>query len=122
MVVFNLLSKNENDIQYEYYPEGKFDNAPGLIIIDVIKNEVKEIKPSLQDFVVTHTVSELNDMRESVNKIRVLEGEPELTEEEWPVAKEDLQYYQYAQHAISKINEILEKYGVFPDNGTALWY
>lgn len=32
---------------------------------------------------------ELNEMRDSINRMRIEDGEPCLTEEEWPDAKED---------------------------------
>ena len=122
MVIFNLLSKNENEIKYEYYPEGNKEYEPGTIVIDLVKMCVKEMFPSKLDCCLKHTVAEINELRNSVNKMRIEEGEPELTEEEWPSAKEDVEYFKYAQHAIDKIDEMYEADGEFPSEGTVAWY
>jgi len=57
-----------------------------------------------QDFYVTHTVAEINELRNAANQMRIEEGQPEITEEEWPSAKENIEYYEYAQHTIEKID------------------
>ena len=50
------------------------------------------------------------------------EGRCEITEEEWPSAKEDIEYYKYAQCAIEKIDEMYESNGKFPSEGMTAWY
>ena len=55
MVIFTLHSENATEVKYEYYPEGKKDNKPGIIIIDIIKMQIKEIIPVENDFYVKHT-------------------------------------------------------------------
>ncbi len=52
MVIFTLHSENATEVKYEYYPEGKKDNKPGIIIIDIIKMQIKEIIPAENDFYV----------------------------------------------------------------------
>ncbi len=122
MVLFNLYSENETEIRYEYYPEGKKEYKPGIIIIDIIQLKIKEIIPSKQDFYVKHTAAEINELRNDANRMRIEEGRSEITEEEWPSAKEDIEYYKYAQHAIEKIDEMYEQTGKFPLDGMAAWY
>lgn len=122
MVVFNLHSEDETEIKYEYYPEGKKEYEPGIIIIDIIEMKIKEIIPSEQDFYIEHTAEEINELRNHANQMRIEEGKPEITEEEWPSAKECVEYFQYAQHAIEKIDEMYESSGVFPIEGIAAWY
>ena len=122
MVIFNLHSRNETEIKYEYYPEGNKEYTPGIIVIDIIRLKIKKIIPSKQDFYIKHTVEELNELRYAANQMRIEEGRPEITEEEWPSAKKDIEYYKYAQHTIEKINKMYEQTGKFPTNGVAAWY
>ena len=122
MVIFTLHSENATEVKYEYYPEGKKDNNPGIIIIDIIKMQIKEIIPAENDFYVKHTAAEINELRDAANRMRIEEGRPEITEEEWPSAKDDIEYYKYAQHVIEKIDEMYESRGNFPSEGMAAWY
>ena len=122
MVIFTLHSENATEVKYEYYPEGKKDNKPGIIIIDIIKMQIKEIIPAENDFYVKHTAAEINELRDAANRMRIEEGRPEITEEEWPSAKDDIEYYKYAQHAIEKIDEMYESKGKFLSEGMAAWY
>ena len=122
MVIFKRLAQDDSEITYEYYPEGKKENTPGIIVIDITRMQVKEIIPSGDDICIKQTVDELNEFRNNVNQMRIEEGEPEITEEEWPSAKEDVEYFQYAQHAIERIDEMYELNGVFPAEGNAVWY
>lgn len=83
---------------------------------------IKKIIPSKQDFYVKHTASEINELRDNANQMCMEEGRPQIDEEEWPYAKEDIEYYQYAQHAVEKIDEMYEANGKFPSEGIAAWY
>ena len=60
-------------------------------------------------------------MRDAINQMRIERGTPELTEEEMPLAIEDEEWYQYADHAIRRIFEEYEK-GNIPEKGTVAWY
>lgn len=122
MVVFTLKAENATEVIYEYYPEGKENSKPGSIIIDTVQMKIKEIIPAENDFFVKHTAAEINELRDDVNRMRLEEGKPELTEEEWPSAKEDVEYCKYAQHAIEKIDEMYEANGKLPQEGMAAWY
>ena len=122
MVIFVLLSEKATEVKYEYYPEGKKNNKPGTIIIDTKKMEIKEIIPAENDFYIKHTASDINELRDNANHMRLEEGLPEITEEEWPSAKEDVEYFKYAQHAIDKIDEMYEAEGKFPLDGIVAWY
>ena len=64
---------------------------------------------------------EINELRKGVNKRRIEDGEPELTEEEWPAATEGYFETMYADHAIKRIIEALEQ-GEVLEKGTAAWY
>ena len=84
--------------------------------------QIKEIIPAENDFYVKHTAAEINELRDDANRMRIEEGRHEITEEEWPSAKDDIEYYKYAQHAIEKIDEMYELKGKFPSEGMAAWY
>ena len=122
MVLFTLHSESATEVKYEYYPEGKKDNKPGIIMIDIMQMQIKEIIPAENDFYVKHTTAEINELRDDANRMRIAEGLPEITEEEWPSANEDIEYYKYAQHAIERINELYELNREFPLEGVAAWY
>lgn len=46
---------------------------------------------------------------------------PELTEEDWQIATEDISYYWFADHAISKIIESYNN-GIVIEKGKSAWY
>lgn len=48
-----------------------------------------DLEPLPDDFECLAMDKELNEMRDSINRMRIEDGEPCLTEEEWPDAKED---------------------------------
>lgn len=121
MVTFRLLYKSENDIRYEYYPEGNINSGAGLIGINIAENTIDLLQPAEHDSLRIVRAEELNDMRNSINEMRKENGEPLLSEEELPIATEDSQYYQYASHAINKIAEAYEK-GTVLEKGTVVWY
>ena len=103
MVEFKLKSKENGIYIYEYYPEGDFSKKPGIVKLDTNKEEIEIAVMAEEDFVRIITAEELNESRESMNKLRQEEGDPPLTEEEWPLAKEDEEYYLYASPMIAKI-------------------
>ena len=121
MVTFRLLYKTENEIRYEYYPEGDKNSMAGLIGINTIQNMIELLQPAEQDRERVIKAEELNSMRDSINEMRKENGEPLLTEEELPTATEDSRYYQYASHAINGIGEAYEK-GNILNEGTIAWY
>ena len=122
MVTFNLCLENETEITYEYYPDGNKEQEPGIITLDITQMKIIRIIPAKEDFLVRHPASEINELRNSVNRMRIEAGESELTEEDWPSAKEDAEYFEYACHAIDKIEKLYKANGVFPKEGTVCWY
>lgn len=120
MVVFELMSKEEDKIVYKYYPENHTDKKSGLISIRPSTSEY-ELEPAEEDFLCVASVEELNEMRNAINQMRIERGAPELTEEEMPSATEDEEWYQYVDHAIRRILEEYEK-GNIPEKGTVAWY
>ncbi len=90
MVTFKLVEENRHSLVYHYFPEGKENNEFGVIVVDKEKNQicVKHLSP--KDFMRTETIAEQNELRDSVNEMRKIEGLGELSEEEWPIATEDI--------------------------------
>ena len=121
MVKFKLISK-ENDIYiYEYYPEGDFSKNSGIIKFNINKQEIEVLVIAEKDFVRIITAEELNESRESMNELRQEEGHPPFTEEEWPLAKEDIEHYFYASPVIDTIfNDFAN--GDLKEEGMIAWY
>ena len=120
MVTFELISVDENNAIYWYFPEGE-RSTHGVISVDIHSKvaEIQALAPS--DFTHEISVQELNLLRDSVNQERRLDGRPELTEEEWPAATEPEIVTLYADHAVSKI-ECTYHAGHLPECGTVIWY
>lgn len=119
MVRFERFSQDGDLIQYRYYPENKAEF--GVIVID-LKNgtfQISQLAP--QDFVRKIPVQELNALRDSVNEMRLSEGDPPLTEEEWPSASEPSTIAFYASHVVHKLSDAF-KSGAWPESGTLMWY
>ena len=121
MVIFKLISKENGIYVYEYYPEGDFSKKPGIVKLDTNKQKLELIVMAEEDFVRIITAEELNESRESMNKLRQEEGDPPFTEEEWPLAKEDEEYYLYASPMIAKICDDFVA-GDLKEEGMIAWY
>ena len=119
MVKFQLVSEDDRSVIYWYYPEGSKEH--GVITVDK-KTQTAEITClAPDDFSRTVSVDEFKSLRYSVNSMRVSEGMPELTEEEWPSATEPAISTFYADHVI---NRLLESFisGEWPERGTIAFY
>lgn len=121
MVTFKLIEKTDSLITYHYYPEGKESEGFGTIYIDVPRQKIEVGKLAKGDSKRIIPAEELNEMRESVNRAYLQNGEEPLTEEEWPTATEAEVIIKYADHAMDEIWEAYEK-GTLLDSGTAMWY
>ncbi len=120
MVRFKLLQRDGNRYIYEYYPNDDHDKQPGTISFDFDEGEY-DLDPAEEDFECVSTIKEQNEMRDSLNSMRLENGEAELTEEEYPSAKEELRWYYFADHAINKIVEAVQA-GSPLEEGTVAWY
>ena len=121
MVKFQLKEKTDNRFIYEYFPQGDFSKEAGIIIIDTVSESVWIEKVAEEDFECHTTADELNDMRNTINKMRAENGELPLTEEEIPTATEGSRWYYYANHATRKLCNLFNK-GEKPTAGTVVWY
>lgn len=122
MVILKKISFSNDEIVYEYYPEGKTE-FPGIIVADLKKRKIFLKESSQKDFYRNILGAELNDMRDSLNKIRVENGEEPYTEEELPICDPDKDYggYVYAEKALSKLEEFFET-NDFKNEGIVTWY
>ena len=122
MVILKKVSSSKEEVVYEYYPEGKTE-FPGIIAADLKEGKVFLKESSEKDFYREILGSELNDMRDSINNMRVENGEEPYTEEELPICDPDKDYggYVYAEKALSKLEEFCET-NDFKDEGIVTWY
>lgn len=108
MVILKKISFSNEEVVYEYYPEGKTEFL-GVIVADLKERKVFLKESSENDFYREIIGSELNDTRYSINKMRVENGEEPYTEELY-ICNLDKDYggYVYAEKALSKLKEFLE--------------
>lgn len=121
MVYYRLKEKNERYIRYEYYPEKHLDSNPGIIVVDITDETIDIERLADEDFIITHSVQEQNELRDSVNATRKEKGRPELTEEEWPSATSEMQYASYGSHAMHNLMEKINADEI-PTEGMEMWY
>ena len=121
MVILKKISFSNEEVIYEYYPEGETE-FPGTIVADLKERKVFLKEISEKDFYIKTLGAELNDMRDSINKMRIENGEEPLTEEELPICDPDKYYggYYYAEKALSKLVEFLET-NDYEDKCTVAW-
>ncbi len=121
MVTFKLVEENGYSLIYHYFPNGEENSESGIIVIDKKKNQIYVKYLSPKDFMRTETIAEQNELRDSVNEMRKIEGLGELSEEEWPIATEDIVVRFFADHAVNKIWDGYVKGDVL-QSGTVMWY
>ena len=120
MVKFQLIEETEDTLVYWYFPEGKHEGY-GIITINKKTGEAEITKLATIDRSRYVPVEEILQLRDGVNNRRIEDGEPELTEEEWPVPTEGFISTFFADHAISRIMEALETGEILKD-GMSAWY
>ena len=108
MVILKKISFSNEEVVFEYYPEGK-TVFPGKIVADLKERKVLPKEISQKDFYRKILGSEFNDMRDSINNMRVENGEEPYTEELY-ICNPDKDYggYVYSEKALSKLEEFLE--------------
>lgn len=122
MVILKKISSSNEEVVYEYYPEGETE-FPGKIVADLKKRKVFLKEISQKDLYRKILGAELNDMRDSLNKMRVENGEEPYTEEELPICDPDKDYggYVYVEKALSKLEEFCET-NDYKDECIVAWY
>ena len=119
MVTFRLVEENNETAIFHYYPE----DGVQFGIITLLKGipDIEIITMAPNDFSREVTLQEVMSLRDSVNDSRKDNGEPPLTEEEWPTPTSGFLKTFYADHAISKSMKAF-KDGVILKEGGAMWY
>ena len=120
MVSFELKESTTASAVYWYYPEEDKENY-GVLELNKENGIIGIRKLAPNDFSREISVEELNSLRNSVNAMRKENGEPELTEEEWPSSTEPEVSTFYADHAIRKIADAYRN-GFLLENGKVVWY
>lgn len=121
MVTYKLISQtSESKLIYEYYPENDISEE-GIIQLDCNSGEISVVKVSKKDIKRYVSAAQLNDMRDSINRMRIEAGEEPLSEDELPAATEDEEFFVYADHAMKKIIESY-KQGNVEKEGSSIWY
>ena len=121
VILKKISSSNEEDV-YEHYPKGKTE-FQGEIVAALKEGKVFLKEISQRDFYRKILGSELNDMRESINNMRVENVKEPYTEEELYICDPDKNYggYVYAEKALSKLEEFLETNN-YKDECIVAWY
>ena len=121
MVSFILVEETDAVAIYNYYPQAEETNESGVITLFKKTGTFEITRLAPDDFSRRVTLEEVKSLRDSVNNVRVEEGEPELTEEEGPTPTEGFITTFYADHVISTVRKSFER-GVLPKKGSAAWY
>ena len=80
MVTYELVQRDDDTLRYEYWPEGDQASEPGVFVVD-LKSETAHLeRPAGKDFLCRTTGSEMNALRDSINRMREESGKPPLTE------------------------------------------
>lgn len=122
MVTLKKISFSNEEVVYEYYPEGKTE-FPGIIVADLKERKIFLKENSQKDLYKKILGAELNDMRDGINKKLVENGEEPYSEEELPTCDPNKDYggYVYAEKALSKLAEFFET-NDFRDEDMVVWY
>lgn len=121
MVVFELIKKNGGVLNYHYYPEGDRDYEPGIIVLDTLQDEIYVLTKAKLDKEYEVQSSELNAMKDAINEMRMEDGRPLLTEDEFPIETEPYHCCFYADHAMAKIKAAYDN-GEVIEKGSSVWY
>ena len=122
MVILKKISFSNEEVVYQYYPEGKTE-FPGKIVTELKEGKVFLKENSQKDFYRKILGSELNDMRDSINNMQIENGEEPYIEEELSLCDPDKDYggYVYAEKALFKLEEFLETNN-YKDEYIVAWY
>ena len=122
MVTYELVQRAEGMLRYEYWPEGDRASEPGVFVVDLNSETAHQERPAGKDFLCRTTGSEMNALRDSINRMREGGGEPPLTEEELPTEPEDAvcEWWRYYDHALRDLSRRHDE-GEIPERGMVAW-
>ena len=117
MVTFRLQEETDERLVFYYYPEGREDLKPGIIVVDRINDEINVTELAQEDWEYEISLEELNEMAEGINQMKRERGVTDFLE----LATEPLQCTFYGDHAVQEIKKYLRK-GIIPKVGKQAWY
>lgn len=117
MGTYELHERIGDKLTYWYYPEGKKDKEPGVIVADLKAESIKVIKMAEADFEYEVSAEEMNEMVKAINEmIRECVG-ADFDD----YATEPSHITEYGDFAIRDISNRVNK-GDIPESGIAVWY
>ncbi len=117
MVTFKLVEQTEKNLTYWYYPEDHQDSDPGIIEVDLEKEEIEITKVAADDFERDIPPEEINNLIIEINQMKQARGETDLEE----LVTEAEHSILYGDHAVREIAKYLRK-GEIPQKGMQMWY
>ncbi len=117
MVRFKKFKEDERFIFYYYYPDGREDRKPGIIVVDKSKDEVEITTVAEGDWERNIPPEELNLLANEINAIKKERGENDFVK----LATKSVHSTYFGDHAVHRICEFLRE-GVVPENGSVAWY
>ena len=123
MITYELVQRAEGMLRYEYWPEGDQSSEPGVFAVDLNSETAHLERPAEKDSLCRTTGSEMNALRDSINRMREENGELPLTEEELPAEPEGAVYewWRYYGHALRDLSRRHDE-GEIPERGMVAWY
>ena len=119
MVTFEKIEDHDDIVYYYYYPEDDRSKKPGLIKIDEAEQTIGVEEPAERDFKCHESAESFNKMVDYLNQLRLENGEEP---EEPDYIDHDMEWWYYADHAITTINHELDEKGKLPERGVSAWY
>lgn len=117
MVTFTLISNDGTKLVFWYYPEDKKEFEPGIIEVDLSTHDIRITKIAEEDAEDDIPPEELNELAESINRMKRERGEADFVEME----TEPMHTVYYGDHAVSEILKHLRE-GNIPEKGMQAWY
>ena len=117
MVKYRLKEKTEDELVYWYYPEGREDKHHGVVIVNLLTNDIVISELAEDDFEREISVEEHNRFIDSLNEMIKENGESDFVDH---VAKPE-KYAFYGCQVIQGIRQELDA-GSIPEKGCRVWY
>ncbi|MCH5200097.1 MAG: hypothetical protein J1F60_03970 [Oscillospiraceae bacterium] len=117
MVTFKLIERTDKKLIYHYFPEGHENKCPGVIVVDISKDEINIKELAEEDWEYDIPPEEINELAERINHIKHEKGETDFAE----LVTEPIHSIYYGDHAIREILKQLCN-GKVPENGMQAWY
>lgn len=117
MVTFKLISNDGNILTYWYYPEGKEENEPGIILVNLQEETIDITKVADKDTERITPVEELNEFAIAINNIKRERGATDFVE----LVTEPERSVWYGDHAVNEIVKRMNN-GEIPEKGMQAWY